>query len=120
MSLVQEQSQFLEDVALLILEAKKLHITLTGGELFRTPEMQEIYIKTGKSKTSNSMHLKRLAIDFNFFIDDNLVYEHESITKLGKYWESLNPKNRWGGSWRGLIESGKSTFVDTPHFERQA
>ena len=25
----------------------------------------------------------------------------------------------WGGSWRGLIETGKSTFVDDPHFERQ-
>lgn len=117
--MVEEQWEFLQDVALLILEAKTLHIELSGGELYRTQAQQDIYIKEGKSKTNNSMHLKRLAIDFNFFVEGELVYEHESITKLGKYWEGLSPKNRWGGSWRGLIESGKSTFKDTPHFERQ-
>ena len=64
------------------------------------------------------MHLKGLQSTLTFFIGGELVYEHESITKLGKYWEGLSLKNRWGGSWRGLVESGKSTFKDTPHFER--
>jgi len=110
MSLVKEQQEFLQDVALLLLEAKRLGIGLTGGELFRTPEQQEIYLKTGKSKTSNSYHLKRLAIDFNFFIDGKLMYEHELITMLGTFWENLNVLNNWGGNFK--------SFKDTPHFER--
>ena len=43
---------------------------MTGGELARTPEQQAIYFKTGRSKTMNSIHLKRCAIDLNFFKDN--------------------------------------------------
>ena len=50
MSMVDEQWEFLQDVALLILEAKMLHIDLTGGELYRTQAQQDIYIKEGKSR----------------------------------------------------------------------
>ena len=110
--MVDEQWEFLQDVAMLILEARSKGIKLSGGELFRTPEQQEIYLKTGKSKTSNSYHLKRLAIDFNFFVDGNLVYEHPLVTHLGTFWESLNVANKWGGNF--------SSFKDSPHFERRA
>lgn len=109
--MVDEQWEFLQDVALLILEASKKGIKLSGGELFRTPEQQEIYLKTGKTKTSNSYHLKRLAIDFNFFVDGNLVYEHPLVTHLGTFWESLNVKNKAGMFW--------TSFPDSPHFERR-
>lgn len=119
MGLVKEQSAFIQDVALLIQEAQRIGIELTAGEMFRTQEQQDIYLKTGKTKTNNSMHLKRLAVDFNFFINGELVYNHPSITELGKFWESLNELNRWGGSWRGLVESGQSSFIDSPHFERK-
>ena len=113
MSMVDEQWEFLQDVALLILEARKKGIKLSGGELFRTPEQQEIYLQTGKTKTSNSYHLKRLAIDFNFFINGELDYNSPLVAELGTYWESLNPnKNKWGGNFRN--------FKDTPHFERRA
>lgn len=117
--MVQQQWEFLKDVSLLILEAEKMGLVLSGGELFRTQEQQEIYLKTGNTKTNNSMHLKRLAVDFNFFINGELTYKHDLIYKLGKFWESLNELNRWGGSWRGLVESGQSTFIDSPHFERK-
>lgn len=119
MGLVKEQSAFIQDVSLLIQEAQRLGIELTAGEMYRTQEQQDIYLKTGKTKTNNSMHLKRLAVDFNFFINGELVYNHPLITELGKFWESLNEINRWGGSWRGLVESGQSSFVDSPHFERK-
>ena len=119
MGMVSEQWAFIRDVSLLIVEAERLGIVLTGGELFRTKEQQDIYLKTGKTKTNNSMHLKRLAVDFNFFIDGKLIYNHPLITQLGKFWELLNELNRWGGSWRGLVESGQSSFVDSPHFERK-
>ena len=78
-------------------------------------------LKTGKSKTMNSYHLKRLAIDLNFFkpvYDEDgklkgytLTWRYEDIKPFGEYWESLNPKNKWGGNFK--------TFKDTPHFERR-
>lgn len=118
MSLVSQQDLFLRDVVKLLAEAWRLGFTVTGGELFRTQDQQNIYIAQRKSKTSNSMHLRRLAIDLNLFLEGRLATAEE-IKPLGQYWEGLNPANRWGGSWRGLVEAGKSDFVDSPHFERQ-
>lgn len=109
MGLVTEQWKFLQDVSKLILFAEATGVELSGGELYRTEEQQKIYVNTGKSKTMNSMHLKRLAIDLNFFVDGNLVYEHPKVEELGKYWESLDDKNQWGGFWG---------FKDYPHFQR--
>ena len=109
MSVVAEQAAFLLDVAKLINKATELGLTVTGGELFRTAEQQQIYVKTGRSKTMNSTHLKRCAIDLNFFRDGKLVYDVPTLKPVGDYWESLHPKNQWGGKWR---------FVDLPHFER--
>lgn len=109
MSMVQEQWEFLKDVSKLINKAEELGIVLTAGEMYRTQEQQEIYFKNGKSKTMNSMHLKRLAIDLNFFVDGNLVYEHPKVEALGRYWETLDSKNQWGGFWN---------FKDYPHFQR--
>ena len=112
MSLVTEQAAFLLDVCKLIQFASERGFTVTGGELYRTLEQQQIYIKTGRSKTMNSMHLKRCAIDLNFFIDGKLTYDVKTLTPLGQYWESLNYKNQWGGFWR--------SFKDVPHFQRTA
>lgn len=110
MSLVVEQAAFLQDVCKLLQYAAEQGWTVTGGELYRTPEQQEIYLKTGRSKTMASNHLKRCAIDLNFFKDGKLIWDKAQIAPLGAYWESLNSKNRWGGNFRSL--------VDVPHFER--
>ncbi len=118
MGLVIEQSEFALDIVKLIDYAFQQGFTVTLGEAYRTKEQQDIYIKQGKSKTANSMHLKRLALDLNFFKNGELVETNKELYEIGKYWESLDTKNRWGGSWRGLIESGQSTFDDYPHFER--
>lgn len=118
MSLVSEQWAFLQDLTKLIVFAQEKGYVLTGGELSRTVEQQEIYMKTGRSKTMNSMHLKRAAIDLNVFKDGKLC-TRDQIEPLGDYWESLSPKNRWGGSWRGEVEAGRSKFIDAPHFERR-
>lgn len=110
MKLVNEQAEFLKDVAKLINKCFELGFVVTGGELWRTSEQQEIYLKKGLSKTSNSMHLKRCAIDLNFFKDEALVGKREPLVPIGEYWQSLNPKNRWGGNF--------TSIVDCPHFER--
>lgn len=110
MSLSREQAAFLLDVCKLINYATEQGWMITGGELYRTPEQQEIYLKTGRSKTMASNHLKRCAVDLNFFKDGQLIWDKNQIAPLGAYWESLNEKNRWGGNFKSL--------VDVPHFER--
>ena len=108
--LVTEQAEFLRDVVRLIEYASDTGWVVTGGELWRTPEQQAQYVKTGRSKTLQSNHLRRLAIDLNFFKDGKLVYDVAALRPLGTFWEALNPKNRWGGNFKSLI--------DVPHFER--
>jgi peptidoglycan L-alanyl-D-glutamate endopeptidase CwlK len=110
-SLVTEQAAFFKDVILLLQKADELGFVVTGGELFRTPEQQEIYVMTGRSTTMTSNHLRRCAIDLNIFKDDILVYDIEILRPLGEYWKSLNSKNDWGGFWK--------SFKDVPHFERK-
>ncbi|GAB4327261.1 MAG: M15 family metallopeptidase [Calditrichia bacterium] len=115
MSLVEKQWEFLQDVARLLAYASAQGFVVTGGELYRTPEQQRIYLESGRSRTMNSRHLNRLAIDLNFFIREKngrlrLTYNFNDLEKLGRYWESLNSRNRWGGFYR--------TFKDVPHFER--
>lgn len=110
MSLINEQWEFLQDVCKLIGKAKELGFVVTGGELYRTPEQQQVYVKTGRSQTMNSLHLKRLAVDFNFFREGKLVWDKPTLAPLGAYWESLHPLNSWGGNGKKL--------VDTPHFSR--
>jgi hypothetical protein len=110
MSLSQEQAAFLLDACKLIEYSTAQGFMVTGGELSRTPEQQAIYVNTGRSKTMNSIHLKRCAIDLNFFKDGQIIWDKTTLAPLGAYWESLNPKNRWGGNFKSL--------VDCPHFER--
>jgi len=110
MSLVKEQAAFLLDVTKLIRHATDIGFVVTGGELARTPEQQAIYFKNGRSKTMNSIHLKRCAIDLNFFKDGKIIWDKSTLAPLGQYWESLHVKNRWGGNF--------SNLVDCPHFER--
>lgn len=110
MSLSDEQAAFLLDACKLVQYATEQGFKVTGGELFRTAEQQAIYVKTGRSKTLNSNHLKRLAIDLNFFKDGQIIWDKNTLAPLGAYWETLNPKNRWGGNFKSL--------VDCPHFER--
>lgn len=111
MSMVSDQSAFLLDVCKLIQFATSKGWVVTGGELYRTAEQQQIYLKTGRSKTMASLHLKRCAIDLNFFKDGKLIYDIKVLAPIGAYWESLSKKNSWGGNW--------NSFKDVPHFERR-
>ena len=112
MALVAEQAAFLVDACNLIEFATLQGFTVTGGELFRTVEQQQIYVASGRSTTLNSYHLKRLAIDLNFFKDGVLIQDKETLQPVGDFWEGLNPVNKWGGNW--------NTFKDLLHFERRS
>lgn len=117
MSLRNEQVAFTRDLVKLLQFAEAHEFEITLGEVWRPLEMQKLYVQQGRSKTMKSPHLNRLAADLNVFKAGQLCSAAE-IKSLGQYWESLHPYNRWGGSWRGLVEAGKSKFVDSPHFER--
>jgi len=107
MTLGQNQEAFSRDLVRLIQKAFELGYEVRIAEVQRPVEMQEIYIKTGRSKTMNSMHLKKCAADLYFTCSGVLCYPQE----LGDYWESLNKLNKWGGNWH--------SFKDKPHFERR-
>ncbi len=112
MKLSEKQIIFSLNIADLIHFANSAGVGLTFGEAYRTMYQQKKYLATGKSKTLNSKHLKRLAVDFNFFIDGKLTYDKDTLQSLGDFWESLHPGNRWGGNFK--------SFTDTPHFEMKA
>ena len=96
MKLSDKQAIFTLNVAKLILWAESQGYKLTFGEVYRTPEMAEIYAAKGIG-IKDSQHCKRLAVDFNLFCKGVYMQDSESYARLGVAWEALDPDNRWGG-----------------------
>lgn len=112
MSLRTEQSRFAEDIVRLLTWASSAGYEYTFGEFQRPVEMQRIHYNAGRSKTMNSLHIKKLAADIFFFLNGNLLSSKEDMQPIGNYWETLGAKNSWGGNWK--------SFKDIPHFERRS
>lgn len=112
MKLSEQQRIFTKDIGLLIQFAYSIGIELTFGDAYRSEEQQQIYVDNGLSRTMNSNHLKRLAVDFNFFINGELTYDKDLLECLGVFWGNLSEKNRWGGYFKNYKDG------DSPHFER--
>ena len=126
MKLSDTQWLFLLDVADLIKYAQANRLKLTGGELYRTQSQMrlnyfgfsvqrkkdELFLMQAKkvSWTLKSQHGKRLAIDFNLFVNGEVKFGMcPEWELLGAYWESLRFCNRWGGNFTGT--------KDPAHFE---
>lgn len=115
MTLREKQSAFILCVAKLIIKAYELGYELTIGEAFRTADQQSLYfegytlLKIGselklaasakKSKTMNSRHMQKLAIDLNLFINGEYRSDKEAYKELAKYWKGLHPDNVSGYDW---------------------
>ena len=110
MTLRSEQSAFALDLMHFLLWASEQGYEYTLGEVQRTPEQQQLYVKTGRSKTMNSMHLHKCAADIFFFKQGRLLATQSELQPLGNAWEKISTKNQWGGNWK--------SFKDTPHFQR--
>jgi len=95
-TLREKQSRFVLAVAKLIEYAYSQGYELTFGEAWRTPEQAKWNAENGKG-ISNSLHIDRLAIDFNLFKDGKYLSKSLDHKPLGLYWESLGPDHRWGG-----------------------
>jgi hypothetical protein len=109
MTLNQAQFEFTRDVAYLINYLYTKGYTVTLGEARRTKEQQEIYLKTGKSKTINSRHLIGLAIDLNLFKDGKYLPDTKDYKDAAEFWVKLNADNVAGYFWGW----------DGNHFERK-
>lgn len=110
MTLQQKQSIFAQNVARLIMHVQAIGGSCSIGEVFRTPEPAEIYAKEGKG-IIDSLHCKKLAIDLHLFSEGGqYLTDIKDYEPFGKYWEGLNPTNRWGGHFKR---------VDSVHFEMQ-
>jgi len=129
MTLGDKQQRFAHLLATFILSLYEIEgneVRVTFGQVFRTPEQQEIYIKQGKSKTKNSQHLVRLAADLNIFIDGKYITgstedEKAYLMILGVKWEELclyaGLTPEWGGRF-GVQSKEYATTVgwDSNHF----
>ncbi len=112
MELSKQQFEFARNVAKLIEFIFSQGYSCTLGEAYRTPEQAEIYAKSGKG-IKDSLHCQRMAIDLNLF-DHQGKYcpDSHDYGAFGKFWEGLNPKNRWGGNFQ-------HPNVDGNHFQQQ-
>lgn len=140
MSYINEQHDFLYDIAETIRFATMQGFQVTCGEFGREPEMQLLYYygytleekdgdiqlvkRSKRTKTMNSNHLVRRAADIHFFKDGiyinglriegtnkpDKVKILEYLQPVYDYFKSLHSQNRVGAEFRG--------FFDSPHFER--
>ena len=82
-------------------------------EGLRTIEKQKEYVRTGKSQTMNSYHLKGKAVDIVVYKDGKvswkLDYYKEIADLVKKIAKHDGLKITWGGDWK--------TLVDGPHFQ---
>lgn len=95
-SLGQKQRRFTYFVGLLIQEAYAKGYELTFGEAYRTPEQAKLNAQKGIG-IGNSLHIDRLAIDLNLFLNGTYLDKSEDYKPLGEWWEKLDPLLRWGG-----------------------
>ena len=133
MTLSEKQQQFTFNIHLLIQEAFRLGFKLTFGEATRPIEqvwlnfygysitntngVLSLVKKQPTSKTLNSKHVDRLAVDFNIFKDGILINDPKIIQPLGEYWMSLNTENTWGGDFNRNHSILDETFKDPYHFQ---
>lgn len=117
MSLREKQSIFAINISKLIIWAYDNGYEITTGEAYRTKSQQLLYFmgykllvvgsalklaKTShKSRTMNSKHLKKLAMDLNVFKDGRLLDSNDKklFKPLADYWRALNIQNESGYDW---------------------
>jgi hypothetical protein len=98
MTLGEKQRLFTKLTGMLIAWSYANGYELTYGETMRT-SAQALANAASGAGISNSLHLLRLAVDFNLFIDGVWQTSSEPYKPLGEYWKSLHPLCRWGGDF---------------------
>jgi hypothetical protein len=104
------QHEFTRAIAKLIEWAYAQGYTLTFGEAWRTPEQAKLNAASGKGIAS-SLHIERLAVDFNLFKNGKWLNRTEDHAPLGAYWKSLHPAARWGGDFKARPDGNHYSFT---------
>lgn len=97
MSLRETQSKFALMVTKLIQHMYREGYEVTLGDAYRDPQ---VHGEVGEKKSYSSAysnHKRRLAIDLNLFKEGVYLASSQEHERFGKYWESLDEDNRWGG-----------------------
>lgn len=102
-TLGQRQRRFLPLVSKLIDYAYAEGYQLTEGEGYRTPEQAALNAQHGTG-IANSLHILRLAHDFNVFKDGVYLTDTAALAPLGAFWKTLDPDCAWGGDWKTRID----------------
>lgn len=118
MKLAEEQQDFAFNVSNLIKKIFDSGFSCTINEVYRPPETAELYEKQGRG-IKNSLHTDKLAIDLNLFdANGRFLTDGGSYATFGRYWETLNPLNKWGGNFKANKgDPTKSIVGDYNHFE---
>ena len=100
MTLSEKQRLFMQLLGQFLVWIYKAGYTVTGGELERSQAQADANAASGAG-ISNSLHLKRLAIDLNLFLLNDGKWEYQQLSEayqpLGEKWESMHELCRWGG-----------------------
>lgn len=99
MTLNDKQHIFAMNLAKLLQHVESLGYTCSIGEILRSREQAEIYVKEGKG-ILESQHCKKLAVDLFLFSNGQFLQKKDDYKLLGEYWKGLHPDNRWGGDWK--------------------
>lgn len=84
--MVKKQIFFSQCLARFIFDLQARGYGVTMGEAWRPPETCALYDKQGKGIT-NSLHVRRLAVDLNIFLNGELISTNKEIADL---WQSYS------------------------------
>jgi hypothetical protein len=107
-TLREKQSRFTLMIGALIVWAFDHGYELTFGEAHRPQELADLYATKGKG-ISNSLHILRLAVDFNLFINGRWQTTTEAFRPLGQKWKEL------GGTWGGDFKKPDGNHFSLEH-----
>jgi len=110
-TLGEKQRVFTQNIGKLIEWAYAAGYQLTFGDAYRDPRLAALNAQQGKGIT-NSLHSRRLAVDFNLFKDGTYLPQSEDYRPLGEFWKTLDPLNRWGGDFRPLSDGNHFSMED--------
>jgi hypothetical protein len=107
--LLKAQMDFVRCTGELIAWAYANGWQLTYGEAERAPEQAKLMFTQGKG-TLTSLHMQRLAVDFNLFKDGVYMPTSDAHKPLGTYWKSRHPLARWGGDFKPRPDGNHYSF----------
>lgn len=113
MTLGEKQRLFMHLLGQFLVWIYESGYTVTGGELERSQAQADANAASGAG-ISNSLHLKRLAIDLNLFLLRDGRWEYQNMTEayrpLGEKWKSMHPLARWGGDFSSRPDGNHFSF----------